>query len=151
MRKFKERLAQTHPEFASKPKEEKDEPFLAGEPSGFEVIFLFEEMEINFYKRLVKELDWMNQDIEERLNSLDLFLNSNKAGGLVSNLMNLLERMMEGKRIIFIKKYWFYFSAKGVKYFDCAPSYGMFVRPTKCQQGDFPELGLDDDEDDDEL
>jgi len=94
----------------------------------------------------------MNQDIEERLSSLDLFLNLNKDGGLVSNLMNLLERMMEGKRIIiFWQDIDIFFSAKGVKYFDCAPSYGMFVRPTKCQQGDFPELGLDDDEDDDEL
>lgn len=37
VRKFKERLAQTHPEFASKPKEVKDEAFLAGEASGFEV------------------------------------------------------------------------------------------------------------------
>ena len=37
VRKFKERLAQTHPEFASKPKEAKDEAYLAGEASGFEV------------------------------------------------------------------------------------------------------------------
>jgi hypothetical protein len=42
VRKFKERLAQTHPEFASQPKEEKDEAFLAGEASGFEVIITCE-------------------------------------------------------------------------------------------------------------
>ena len=35
-------------------------------------------------------------------------------------------------------------SVKGVKYFECAESYGLFVRPNKIEEGDFPELDLDD-------
>ncbi len=37
--------------------------------------------------------------------------------------------------------------AKGVKYFDCFANYGIFVRPNKAIMGDFPELGLDDEDD----
>jgi len=122
VRKFKERLAQTHPEFASKPKEEKDEAFLAGEASSFEVgkrVRLNESGhrgEVKFIG-LVPELDqgwWIGIKLDEPFGKNDG-------------------------------------SAKGVKYFDCPPSFGMFVRPTKCQQGDFPEIGLDDEFDDDEL
>jgi len=82
---------------------------------------------------------------------LDLFPNLKKAGGSVLSLMSLLERMTEGKGITFREETNLHFSAKGAKYFDCPPSYGIFCRPTKCQQGDFPELGLDDLSDDDEL
>ena len=36
---------------------------------------------------------------------------------------------------------------KGVKYFDCFPKYGLFVRPDKAIMGDFPELDMDDEDD----
>ena len=32
-----------------------------------------------------------------------------------------------------------------VKYFDCPPNYGLFLRPDKIEVGDFPELDLDED------
>lgn len=35
-------------------------------------------------------------------------------------------------------------SVKGKSYFECAEGYGLFVRPNKVEQGNFPELDLDD-------
>ncbi|KAG9395985.1 CAP-Gly domain [Carpediemonas membranifera] len=40
---------------------------------------------------------------------------------------------------------------KGKRYFDAAPMCGGFMRPSAVKVGDFPPLGLDDLEDDDEL
>jgi len=34
-------------------------------------------------------------------------------------------------------------SAGGTKYFEAPPKYGIFTRPDKVEQGDFPELDLD--------
>jgi len=34
-------------------------------------------------------------------------------------------------------------STGGTKYFDCSNKYGLFIRPEKIEQGDFPELELD--------
>jgi tubulin-folding cofactor B len=34
-------------------------------------------------------------------------------------------------------------STGGTKYFDCPPKYGIFARPDKVEEGDFPELDLD--------
>jgi tubulin-folding cofactor B len=44
-------------------------------------------------------------------------------------------------------------SVEGVKYFDCKPKCGVFVRAERVELGDFPPLGLDDelmDEDDED-
>ncbi len=35
-------------------------------------------------------------------------------------------------------------SIKGGKYFECGDNYGLFVRPNKVEEGDYPELDLDD-------
>ena len=34
-------------------------------------------------------------------------------------------------------------SLNGVKYFDCYPRYGLFLRKTQIEVGDFPELEMD--------
>ncbi|KAF2264279.1 hypothetical protein CC78DRAFT_464009 [Lojkania enalia] len=37
-------------------------------------------------------------------------------------------------------------SAKGKKYFECGKNYGVFVRPERCEAGDFPPLDLRDED-----
>ncbi|OAL55356.1 hypothetical protein IQ07DRAFT_607726 [Pyrenochaeta sp. DS3sAY3a] len=37
-------------------------------------------------------------------------------------------------------------SVKGKSYFECGPNYGVFVRPERCEAGDFPALDLDDED-----
>lgn len=41
-------------------------------------------------------------------------------------------------------------SVNGTKYFSCAPNSGVFLRAERVEVGDFPELGLDDELEDDE-
>jgi len=42
-------------------------------------------------------------------------------------------------------------SVKGVEYFECRENHGVFARPKGVEQGDFPEIDIlaDDDEEDD--
>ena len=42
-------------------------------------------------------------------------------------------------------------SAKGKRYFDAPPQHGLFAKPNGVQVGDYPERGLDDDDDSDEI
>jgi tubulin-specific chaperone B len=37
-------------------------------------------------------------------------------------------------------------SVKGKKYFDCGNNYGVFVRPERCEVGNFPPLDLGDED-----
>ncbi|KZM26715.1 uncharacterized protein EKO05_0008793 [Ascochyta rabiei] len=37
-------------------------------------------------------------------------------------------------------------SVKGKRYFECANNYGVFVRPERCEAGDFPALDMDDED-----
>lgn len=41
-------------------------------------------------------------------------------------------------------------SVNGTKYFSCAANSGVFLRAERVEVGDFPELGLDDELEDDE-
>ncbi|KAL8867245.1 MAG: hypothetical protein Q9174_005787 [Haloplaca sp. 1 TL-2023] len=42
-------------------------------------------------------------------------------------------------------------TVSGKRYFDCEPQYGVFVRPDRVEVGDWRELGLDDDDDLEEI
>ena len=42
-------------------------------------------------------------------------------------------------------------TAKGVRYFECEPNYGSFLRGKNIVCGDFPERDLLDEEDEEEL
>ena len=42
-------------------------------------------------------------------------------------------------------------AVEGKRYFACEPQYGVFVRPERIEIGDWKELGLNDDDDDDQL
>jgi len=37
-------------------------------------------------------------------------------------------------------------SVKGKRYFECASNYGVFVRPERCEAGDFPALDMGDED-----
>ena len=37
-------------------------------------------------------------------------------------------------------------SVKGKRYFECGSNYGVFVRPERCEAGDFPMLDMDDED-----
>lgn len=37
-------------------------------------------------------------------------------------------------------------TVKGKRYFDCSKNYGVFVRPERCEAGDFPALDLGDED-----
>lgn len=37
-------------------------------------------------------------------------------------------------------------SVKGKRYFECGNNYGAFVRPERCEAGDFPALDMDDED-----
>lgn len=39
-------------------------------------------------------------------------------------------------------------SVAGISYFDCAPQYGVFVRPERVKIGGWQELGVEEDDDD---
>lgn len=37
-------------------------------------------------------------------------------------------------------------TVKGKRYFECGNNYGVFVRPERCEAGDFPPLDMDDED-----